>query len=524
MFSAQGYQNPDILPEDLWQNATWIERGSSSVNLTVHVGRIEALTGNTTGHVTFVVTTVNESGTFSLNASQTNDPSGLEWGVVYSPPADAVRGTYYYQVLVYNGSWSLMVTPTPRNGAFVVGNLDPDVKVTVSSTEIAVTKPLTVTFNASDPDDGVQDLDWEAGIFDENGSLVAENLNDPDIWVYTFPVGYAAEGIHQIRVNVTDGVNTVQQVASFYLYNPRVREESIQFDKLEQYRGDPIEIRVNLTSPLDVDLITSYNPQVTLKARLGETELHFPIPFQYDIGVFAKNFSFAHSDPAGVYTSWVEVKDSLGRVNRSAFYSLTVLNNPPTVTKVLVNGKETDQEFRLNKGQTLNCTIQGNDLEGLDSVGLNLIGGEGLRFNFTQDVEVGTSILVDTDILAAGLWMLEVYVVDDDGSSTYFDSVVVVYIRPNVLETYGAWVAFVVGAVVGACVGMALLWRRYVQAKESGRQTPVATPPSKTDERPRKKVETEVSKAKPEKPEGEKKAEKPESEPQRGTRKIRRKL
>ncbi|MHA1730974.1 MAG: hypothetical protein ACTSU5_03480 [Promethearchaeota archaeon] len=475
---AQDNGEYEIKEGDLWQNASWIERGVTSVNITVNATRLELLTGQDAAFVNLSLSYPNGTVVnFTMNPTFSGSN---EFSLLYGPNATDPRGQYSFVINIHNSTYALIHNLTSRDGSFTVGNLDPTLVAEFTSTSIRITENLNVTFHASDPDNNLTDLSIDAKVYNPswaevNALSVSVPASGSYEWSNLLTSGYSTVGAHVVSVNVTDGTNTVSQNYTFSVDDPGLQIVSFEFDpeSKELYRGpdESVSVSVNLTTELEVGVIAAYNPTVRLKAIHGGVTKSFTLVYDVGDGQYEKDISFELTDAAGDWACWVEVEDKYGNKIDSQFTDLKVKNNPPKLSYITFNDQNVTNQFKINQGAKLNCTVGATDEENqLAKLGLNLVGPNGQFFNFTQSWSLGESILIDTTKYSAGLWSFQFYVIDSDGSTGYYDSVILVDLRVNQFERAVPYIAFGIGIVMGVGIGVALMWRKYNSAlAESGR-------------------------------------------------------
>ena len=512
--SANG--NPSLDYSSVYQNVTTVYRLFESIQFDINASKF----ANPNYTVMQIHYSNNEVEDFNMNYV-----SGTNFTYIYTPRYYDPLGFQNVSFSIYNISDSLLSSTVPITNFTITTNY----LLLLNSTEYSRGETLYAELIVND-EPQPYDFDWNVTIVDSDNETLQNNLFDVgnNLIQFSFELddrfNYTND-LYYVKINITDASRNTNAPAyfPFKVLNslPEIVVPSISFSKDPIKRAEDCTLNLNVTDDDTYTLPENLTVSMTIQTSIGELEA--PIELTNNNNwTFTTTFSIDITKPVGRYQVHIEAEDQYGGKNNTTVV-IFVENNPPEIQGYYVNGLPMNQSISVNYGEDLIFTFDVSDVEDtIDYITVSLVDAESIWYNISRIYIPGTKITIRTEELITGIWYAYVSVTDVDGATTYLNSGYglapqEINIIPDLLTPVLPWIGFSIGLLIGALVGVGILYKKFKTKFVETKEVPSKKPSKAPKYAPSKK---KVVKEKAEKVEPEERDE-VSKEPQR---KIKRKL
>ncbi|MHA2267011.1 MAG: hypothetical protein ACXAB8_04360 [Promethearchaeota archaeon] len=497
------------------RNATTVYRIFESLNISINTF------GYNLDFATMQISFTNDSTNYYNMTSSSANEYYYEYRPLYNDPL----GFQNVSFLLYNSTHLLNAHTTYTNFTTI-----PSYYLTTDNSEYYIGDEINAHLGVWD--NKSSQFGWNITIVDSVIEASQQNIYNIGNDLVQFTYQIINETFHNkvdqtfyVKLNITN--KTSGQIAAAYFpfrvtnSDPNIEVSSIRFSPTTVFRTEECEISLNVT---DIEDASQYlTVSITLDDPEGDFVSNIQLTFNGDHN-FSKLFSIPAGNPTGKYRVTVEAMDQDG--GESSYLTfLTVKNNFPEIHSYEINGKSMDEAISIPYGNDLIFSFNVSDVENVAYIRVALIDENDQWFNVsTAYTGINTQITIRTVDLVTGVWYVYLYVTDSDGAtisliSDYDFAPQAIRIIPDVLSGVLPWMIFVVGIIIGALIGVGLVFRRY---KSRFVETQVTSPKEKSPVKKQQKKDS-IEKI----PSKEIEEITPKEEPEKGIspkRKIKRKL
>jgi len=316
---------------------------------------------------------------------------------------------------------------------------------------------------------------WNITIVDDTNESLQQNLFNigNNIGYFSFQINDSFtvyDQYYYVKVNMTDTSPPNKKAAAyipFMVLNsvPEIIISSINFSKQEIKRAEDCIISLNVS---DYDLET-FPENITVKMLLidstGQSLPEISLTNNNDWS-FSTNFSIDINKPIGVYQATFEAEDQYEGIG-SYSTSIIIKNNFPQIHSFTINGLSLSQRISINYGEDIIFNFNVSDVEDtIAYISVGLLNENNNWYNITIPYQPNMELIVRTEDLMSGIWIVYLSVTDTDGATTYItDSYGLgpkeIRIIPDLLTPVLTWLVLFIGLLSGILIGIGILYGRY---------------------------------------------------------------
>lgn len=316
---------------------------------------------------------------------------------------------------------------------------------------------------------------WNITIVDDTNESLQQNLFNigNNIGYFSFEINDSFtvyDQYYYVKVNMTDTSPPNKKAAAyipFMVLNtlPEIIISSINFSKQEIKRAEDCIISLNIS---DYDLET-FPENITVKMLLtdstGQSLPEISLINNNDWS-FSTNFSIDVNKPIGIYQVTFEAEDQYEGIG-SYSTSIIIKNNFPKIHNFTINGLSLSQRISINYGEDIIFNFNVSDVEDtIAYISVGLLNENNNWYNITIPYQPNMELIVRTEDLMSGIWIVYLSVTDTDGATTYItDSYGLgpkeIRIIPDLLTPVLTWLVLFIGLLSGILIGIGMLYGRY---------------------------------------------------------------